>query len=129
MQQRLGSHGICSECSGGSRGRVRGVRIPPFRPDAYLRLKFLYRQDRISLFTWLFFKMKRALHFATKLNSEDIQKCNCFWVSSYDLFASARKVVFPAPMAIGVHRLRLEICTIFVTKHKRSMFQGCILYQ
>ena len=24
--------------------------------------------------------MKRALHFATKLNSRDIQKCNCRWV-------------------------------------------------
>ena len=24
------------------------------------------------------------LHFATKLNSKDIQKCNCFWVPSYD---------------------------------------------
>ena len=43
--------------------------------------------------------MKRALHFATKLNSRDIQKCNCFWVPSYDLFASARKAVFPAPTA------------------------------
>ena len=42
--------------------------------------------------------MKCALHFATKLNSRDIQKCNCFWVPSYDLFASARKAIFPAPM-------------------------------
>ena len=38
--------------------------------------------------------MKRALHFATKLNSRDIKKCNCFWVPSYDLFASARKAVY-----------------------------------
>ena len=37
--------------------------------------------------------MKRALHFATKRNSQDIKKCNCFWVASYDLFASARKAV------------------------------------
>ena len=43
--------------------------------------------------------MKRALHFATKLNSRDIQKCNCFWVPSYDLLASACKAVFPAPTA------------------------------
>ena len=49
--------------------------------------------------------MKRALHFATKLNSGDIQKCNCFWVSSYDLFASARKAAFHAPTVTGVHRL------------------------
>ena len=29
-----------------------------------------------------------------------------FWVPSYDLFASARKAVFPAPTETGVHRLR-----------------------
>ena len=39
--------------------------------------------------------MKPALHFATKLNSRDIQKCNCFQVPSYDLFAT--KVWTPAP--------------------------------
>ena len=50
--------------------------------------------------------MKRALHFTTKLNSRDIQKCDCFCVPSHDLFASARKAVFPAPTATGVHRLR-----------------------
>ena len=37
--------------------------------------------------------MKRALHFSTKLNSRDIKKCDCFWLPSYDLFASARKAV------------------------------------
>ena len=51
--------------------------------------------------------MKRPLQFATKLNFRDIQKYNCFWVPSYDLFASARKVVFPTPTVTGVHRLRL----------------------
>ena len=50
--------------------------------------------------------MKQELHFATKLNSSDIQKCNCFSVPSYDLFASARKAVFPAPLATGVQKLR-----------------------
>ena len=57
----------------------------PIRPDACLRLKFLHLQDRISLFNWLIFLMKRASHFSTELNSRDIQKCNCFWVPSYDL--------------------------------------------
>ena len=38
------------ENSDRSRGRVRGVRTLPSRPDACLRLKFLHRQDRISLF-------------------------------------------------------------------------------
>ena len=40
--------------------------------------------------------MKRALHFATKLISRDIQKCK-FWKPSYDLLVSARKALFPAP--------------------------------
>ena len=38
--------------------------------------------------------------------NRDVKKCKCFWVPSYDLFASARKAVFPAPTATGVHRLR-----------------------
>ena len=51
-----------------------GSRRSPIRPDACLRLKFLHRQDRISLFNWLFFfLMKRVLHFATKINSRDIK--------------------------------------------------------
>ena len=84
----------------------RGGPNPPIRPDACLRLKFLHRQDRISLFNWLIFSMKGVLHFATKLNYSDIKRCTCFWVPSYDLFASARKAAFPAPMATGVHKLR-----------------------
>ena len=32
-----------------------GSRRTPIRPDTCLRLKFLHRQDRISLFNWLFF--------------------------------------------------------------------------
>ena len=35
--------------------------------------------------------MKRVLYFATKLNSRDIKKCDCLWVPSCDLFATARK--------------------------------------
>ena len=54
-----------------------------------MRPKFLHPQDRISLFNL----MKRALYSASKLNSRDIQKCNCFWVPSNDLFAFARKAV------------------------------------
>ena len=50
--------------------------------------------------------MKQELHFATKLNFRDIQKCNCFPVPSYDLFASARKAVFPVPLATGVQKWR-----------------------
>ena len=50
--------------------------------------------------------MKRVLYFATKLNSRDIQKCDCLCAPSYDLFVSARKAVFPASTATGFHRLR-----------------------
>ena len=90
-------------------GGGSGVPDPSIKLDACLRLKFLHPQNCISLFTWLncfFVLMKRALHFATKLNSRGNQTCISFWVLSYDLFASARKAVFPAPTATGVHRLR-----------------------
>ena len=46
-------------------GRGFGAPHPLVRPDAWLRLNFLHRQDRLSLFNWLAFLMKRALHFAT----------------------------------------------------------------
>ena len=39
--------------------------------------------------------MKRALHFAAKLNSRDVQECNCFWVTPYDMFAMFAKQYFP----------------------------------
>ena len=84
---------------------------PPPNQTWRLRLKFLHRQDRISVFNWLFcffFLMGSAWHFSSKLNYRHIQKCNinCFWVPSCDLFAFVRKAVFPAPPASGVHRLR-----------------------
>ena len=79
---------------------------PPIRPDTCLRLKSLLRQDCISLFNWLNFLMTRVLYVATKLNSRDIQKYDCLWVPSYDLFASALKAAFPAPTATGFHGLR-----------------------
>ena len=46
--------------SGRPRGRVPGSwpPLPPIRPC--LRLKFLHRQDRISLFNWPIFLIKRA---------------------------------------------------------------------
>jgi len=48
--------------------------------------KILTSAGYISLFNWLIFFMKHALHFAVKLNSRDIQKYDCFGVPSYDLF-------------------------------------------
>lgn len=58
---------------------------PPIRSDACLKLKLLHWQDHISLSNWLIFLMKCRLHFATKLNPRAIQKCNCFWVSSWSV--------------------------------------------
>ena len=57
--------------------------------------------DRVvhHFLTGWFFNETRAA-FATKLNSGDIQKCNWFWLPFYDLFASARKAVFPGPTKI-----------------------------
>ena len=37
--------------------------------------------------------MKRLLHLPEEAINKDIPKCNCFWVPSYDLFASARTAV------------------------------------
>ena len=52
------------------------VRTP--LSDISLFQKFLHRQDRISLFNWLTFLMKRGLHFASKLNSTDFQNVIVF---------------------------------------------------
>ena len=48
--------------SRGGRGRVGGGGRPPspFRPETCLRLKFLHRQARISLFNWLNFLNETA---------------------------------------------------------------------
>ena len=54
--------GDCFSTSGGSRGRVQGVRTLHIRPDVCLRLKFSHQQDRISLFNSLTFFVKRALY-------------------------------------------------------------------
>ena len=45
-------HAIMAIYSGGSRGRVGGPPPPPIRADAFLGLKFLHRQDCLSLFNW-----------------------------------------------------------------------------
>ena len=110
-----------SSCSGGSSGRVRGIRnsgIPPLppppspliRPDPFLRLKFLHRQNRVLLFNWLIFLMKRALHFATKLNSRDIQKCNCFGYPPMSCSPLLAKQSFPSNRrpATGDRRSQIE---------------------
>ena len=63
------------------------------------------------------FLMKRALHFATKLNSRDFHSK----LFSSDLFVSSRKAVFPSPMASGVHRLRNTWSSLWeVICHKKK---------
>ena len=60
--------------SGGSRGRVQGVCNP-------LSDLALVWDWYLTLFHWLIFFRKCTLHFATRLNSTDVKKCNCFWPS------------------------------------------------
>ena len=124
--------------NGVSRGRVWGFRPPPPPPpppplltDLTLVWGWNSYIGRIvyHFLTGWFFLIKSALHFATKQNSRDIQKYNCFWVPSYDLFASAPKAVFSAPTAIGVYRL-IENCVVvsaFSAGHKKA--KQSILYQ
>ena len=71
--------------------RIQGEGAPP--QDLTLVWDWNSYIDRIvyHFLTGWFFLMRCALHFATKLNSRNIQKCHCFCVPSNDLFASARR--------------------------------------
>ena len=81
-------------------GEGPGGLVPPIRPDACLRLKFLHRQDCISLFNWLIFLNETSVAFCHYTKFQGYSKMLLFWVPPYDLYASARKAVFPAPMAV-----------------------------
>ena len=99
----------------GSQWQIQGeglgsLPLPP--SDLMLVWDWNFYIDRIvyrSLFNWLIFSlMKQALHFASKLSSRDIQKCNllilgtllwCWW----------------------------NLYNLCYLKHKRRMFQGCQL--
>ena len=98
--------------SGRSSGTVREIRPHP-PPPSPIRPIFL---------------MNRALHFATKLNSRDIQKFNCFWVPSDDLFASARKAVFPDPTPTGVHTLK-NTCSSQSVRGNLPQKSSTVLYE
>ena len=79
--------------------RFQGGSRPPFLSDLTLnclRLKFLHRQDRMSLFNWLIFLTETRVVFCRQTKFQGIlKKCKFWGVPSYDLFASARKAVFP----------------------------------
>ena len=94
---------------------------PPIRPDACLRLKFLHRQDRISLFYCLIFLMKRTLHFVTKLNSRDIQKFNWFWVPFYGLNQSLDPLIKISWIRPCLVRFILNLS--YVNNGKLSLYQ------
>ena len=105
--------GDCFSTSGGSRGRIQG-EVPggPGPPISDLTL----------VWDWNSHINRIVYHFLTgwAFYSRNIQKCNCFWVPSYDLFASARKAVFPSPAATGVHRLRKRWLSLWeVIFHKK----------
>ena len=77
--RRFLKNGLGCGFSGESRGRFLGIRTP--LSDLTLVWDWNSCIVRIVyhfLTGWFFFFMKRALHFATKLNYRDIQKCNRF---------------------------------------------------
>ena len=69
------------------------------------------------------------LHLATKLNSRDIKKCIVFREPSYDLFASARKAVFSALTATGVHRMRNTWSSLSEVICHKKVQQSFFLHQ
>ena len=91
-------------------GEFGGSGLPLIRPDACLKPKFLHRQDRMSFFNWpIFLKIKRGLHFATKLNSRAIRKCDYFWVSSYDLLPLLAKQYFLRQQRLAFTRVEKHV--------------------
>ena len=67
------------QCNSGSRGRAQGVGTPPYQTWCLFETETLTSTGSyITFLTMWFFSMKRTLHFATKINSRYIQKCNCF---------------------------------------------------
>ena len=65
-------------CSSRHSGRVGSPDPAPYQTLSLFENAILTSTDRISLFNWLIFFMKRGLHFATKLNSRDIQNVIVF---------------------------------------------------
>ena len=86
--------------SGGSSGEGSWAPDPPPPPplsDLTLVWDWNSYIERIVyhfLTDWLFL-MKQELHFATKLNSSDIQKCNCFSVPPMICSPLLAKLYFP----------------------------------
>ena len=104
-------------------GDGSGVRTP-IRPDACLRLKFLHRQDRISLFNWLIFFSETRVVFCHETKLQGYSSGNCFRVPSYDMFASASKAVFPAPTATRAHRLRNTWSSLLLSWSQKNVKQS-----
>ena len=82
------------------RGGFGGSVLPPPSPPPSSELTLVWDQNQfhrlertLSVFNGLIYLMKRLLHLPEEAINKDIPKCNCFWVPSYDLFASARTAV------------------------------------
>ena len=124
--------------SGGSSGEGSWAPdpppLPPIRPDACLRLKFLHRKDRISLFNWLIvfnetriafchwtkfqWYSKMELFFGTLLWSVHLCSQSCISRAIGDRCSKIEKNVVVSAFSAGRQLW-----------HKRRMFQGCILYE
>ena len=104
-------------------GKGPGVWTPPFPPsDLTLVWDWNSYYGRIiyHFLTGWFLLMKQALHFATKLNSRDIQKCYCFWVPSYDLLASAPKQYFPHQQRLAFTNRETHGCLCFLSWSQKN---------
>ena len=86
-------------------GEGPGGPYPLPLSDAFLRLKFLHRQDRISLFNWLIFNETRvAFCYSTKYFCFGYPPMICS-----PLLAKYAKQYFPAPVVTCVHILRKHV--------------------
>ena len=101
---------------------------PPIRPDACLRLKFLHRQDRISLFNWLifffFFNETRvefcALHFSRLHSSSSTHEALAYVLPQFDALTH---VVIRVSSAI-IFQTLAEVCySVYVN---RSSFKSVL---
>ena len=100
-------------------GGGSGGSGPPIRPDAYIfETAILTSTGSYITFLQVIFFMKCAWHFSIKLNLGIFKNVIiCFWVPSYDLFASTCKAVFPALTTIGFPFLCYRAILIKILKN------------
>ena len=119
------SHAIL--LSSGSRGRVQGVQPPPTIGPCTNNLfetEILTLSGSYITFKLVDLLMKCAFHFATKLNSRDTQKCNCFWVLLWSVCLCSQSSI---SCANGGRHSQIEK-HVFVSAFSAGR-QLCILYE